>query len=330
MGESPAWRRRLIARTVAGGFQALATAGGITPWARPKAHGLEREDAVPYGADPAHLVDIYKPPGPGPHPVAIYIHGGGFRTLSRRTHWIMALAFARRGYLTFNIDYRLAPKHPFPAAAEDVCAALRWIWDNASSYGGDLERTVVSGESAGGNLALMAALASATPRPEPWARAVHDAGIRFSAAVPICGILQVSDPRRFSRRKKLPFFLQDVIDETSENYLSGGGGLLADPLVEIEAGPHAPDGWPAFFVPCGTADPLLDDSRRLGTALEALGADVETAWYPGEVHAFHGLIWRQKARACWSDLFAFLDARIPGQAGLSPSDDSDEAGHPAA
>ena len=330
MDASPAWRRQLIARTVAGGFQVLATLGGLTPWARPKAHGLEREDAVSYGADSAHLVDIYKPPGPGPHPVAIYVHGGGFRTLSRRTHWIMALAFARKGYLTFNIDYRLAPKNPFPAAAEDVCAAIRWIWETAPAYGGDLDRTVIAGESAGGNLALMAALASATRRPEPWARAVHDAGVRFSAAVPMCGILQVSDPRRFSRRKKLPFFLQDVIQETSETYLCGGSGPLADPLLEVEAGAHAPDGWPAFFVPCGTSDPLLDDSRRLGTALEALGADVETAWYPGEVHAFHALIWRRQARACWNDLFEFLDTRLPQQADLSSTGDSVSADHPAA
>ena len=140
----------------------------------------------------------------------------------------------------------------------------------------------------------------------------------------------MSDPRRFSRRKKLPFFLQDVIQETSENYLCGGGGPLADPLLEVEAGAHAPDGWPAFFVPCGTADPLFDDSRRLGTALQALGADVETAWYTGEVHAFHGLIWRRKARACWNDLFEFLDARLPEQADLSSTGDSVSADHPAA
>ena len=50
----------------------------------------------------------------------LYVHGGGFRILSKDTHWIMGLAFARRGFLVFNIGYRLAPKHPFPAAIADA------------------------------------------------------------------------------------------------------------------------------------------------------------------------------------------------------------------
>ena len=314
MGESPAWRRRLIARTVAGGFQTLATAGGITPWARPRAHGLEREDAVPYGADPAHLVDIYKPPGPGPHPVAIYIHGGGFRTLSRRTHWIMALAFARRGYLTFNIDYRLAPKHPFPAAAEDVCAALRWIWDNASSYGGDLERTVVSGESAGGNLATALASMCCWRRDEPYAREVFDLNVVPKAVLPACGILEVHEPERYLQRERLPFWIRDRISKVCTSYLPADEDdathlQMASPLRWIErAGP--PDRpLPPFFAPCGTRDPILDDTRRLGRALERRGVDHEIPIYVGGIHAFHAFAWTELAQRCWADHDQFLQKR---------------------
>jgi alpha/beta hydrolase fold len=56
-----------------------------------------------------------------PWPIVFYVHGGAFRILSKDTHWVMALSFARRGFVVFNVSYRLAPKHRFPAPLEDVC-----------------------------------------------------------------------------------------------------------------------------------------------------------------------------------------------------------------
>ena len=70
---------------------------------------------------------------------------------------------------------------------------------------------------------------------------------------------------------------------------------------------------PAFFVPCGTADPLLDDSRRLATALRTRGAKVQEAYYPGGVHAFQAFVWQARAKQAWQDVYAFLDRTI-GQA----------------
>ncbi len=308
---SPAWRRRLLGRVASTGFKTLSVLGGATPMAKPRRHGLRREDDVAYGPLPEHLLDVYVPAGDGPHPVAIYIHGGGFRALSKRTHWIMGLALARRGYLTFQIDYRLGPTHRYPAAAEDVCLATRWVLDHAEEYGGDLSRLVVAGESAGGNLCSVVAVASSMSRPEPWAQALFEHPVRPKVVAPFCGMLQVSDPSRFSRRKRLPWYLQDIIDAAASSYLPQQGCYaLADPLRVIEDvdGPCKP--WPSFFVPCGTADPLLDDSRRLHSALSRHGADVEIRYYPGEVHAFHGFIWRRQARACWKDFFDFAEARL--------------------
>jgi len=68
-----------------------------------------------------HLLDAYVPARHlKPLPVVMYVHGGGFAMLSKDTHYVMAMAFARRGYLVFNINYRLGPKHVFPEPLEDA------------------------------------------------------------------------------------------------------------------------------------------------------------------------------------------------------------------
>src|SRR5690606_38779221 len=118
-------------------------------------HGVEVIRNVRYGGSDidAHLLDVYRPRRvDGPLPVVLYVHGGGFRILSKDTHWLMGLAFARRGYLVFNINYRLAPDHPYPAAVEDCAEAYAWLQSNAHEWGGDPSQLVLAGESAGGNL----------------------------------------------------------------------------------------------------------------------------------------------------------------------------------
>lgn len=298
--------------------------GRLHPQARPEAHGLEvlRDRSYLPGGHPAHRYDVYRPAGTTATsrlPVVLYVHGGGFRILSKDTHWVMALALARRGYVVFNINYRLSEEAPFPAAVEDVCAAYLHVVEHAASLGGDVARLIVAGESAGGNLAAMLAIAACTRREEPFARAVFDAGVVPKIVLPACAILQVTDPGRFSRRRRLWPVVQDRIDEVSHGYLAHWGLEpeghpmldLADPLLVFErerAVFERP--LPSFFVPCGTADPLLDDSRRLVRALERRGADVEAAYYPGGVHAFHAFVFREEARRCWRDTYRFLDARL--------------------
>src|SRR5262249_8451053 len=152
-----------------------------------------------------HRLDVYRPlreRRSAPWPVVLYVHGGGFRILSKDTHWMMGLAFARNGYLVFNINYRLAPRHPFPAALSDAADAYAGVARNAASFGGDLSRLVVAGESAGANLAAALAVAACYRRSEPWSRTVWDTGLVPRAALPACGILQVSDTERFSRRRR--------------------------------------------------------------------------------------------------------------------------------
>src|SRR5512134_273883 len=112
--------------------------------------------------------DVVVPPGQGPHPVLVYLHGGGWVCGSPKTHRKLAHRFAEAGYLVFNVDYRLAPEHPFPTPFEDCLAAVRWAHRETARFGGDPARLAVGGDSAGGNLsaAVAAALAGDPARPK--------------------------------------------------------------------------------------------------------------------------------------------------------------------
>jgi acetyl esterase len=316
-------RRRAGAALVDNAFRGLASAGRLHPLANPERHRVEVTRDLPYGSlgVPEHRLDVYRPVDRGEKlPIVLYVHGGGFRILSKDTHWIMALAFARKGYLVFTIDYRLAPKHPYPAAMEDCCAALAWVVENAARFGGDLDRLVFAGESAGANLVTALCLATTFPRPEPWARAVFERGVVPKVVLPACGMLQVSDPGRFSRRDaNIPAFIQDRIAEVTHAYLgvrdASDEHELFDPLLVLEQGSAPARPLPPFFIPVGTRDPLLDDSRRLKAALDRHGAKAEIEYYPGEVHAFHAFVWREHARRCWDHTFSFLERHLPASAG---------------
>jgi acetyl esterase len=306
-------RQRAGAVVVDNLFRGLSRAGRLHPLARPERHRVTLVRDVPYhpaGARHHHL-DVYRPLGrAGRLPVVLYVHGGGFRILSKDTHWVMALAYSRRGYLVFNINYRLAPQHPFPAAVSDVCAAYEWVVRNAAAYGGDPSRIILAGESAGANLVTALALSTAYRRPEPWARRVFELDVAPRAVMPACGMLQVSDPGRFARRRRLPALIADRIIEVSEAYIGTRTAdiELADPLLLLERAdpPHRP--LPPFFAPVGTADPVLDDTRRLKAALDRLSVRCDVRYYPGQPHAFHALIFRAVARRCWQDAFDFLNS----------------------
>ncbi|HEY5949626.1 MAG TPA: alpha/beta hydrolase, partial [Kofleriaceae bacterium] len=209
-------------------FGGLSSVARLHPASKPARHGVEVESDLIYGPHGDwNTLDIYRPVHrPKPWPVVFYVHGGAFHLLSKDTHWLMGLVFARFGYLVVNISYRLAPKHPYPAAIEDTCAAYRWLADNIDQLGGDRNRVAVAGESAGGNLITALTLAACQQRPEPWARAVYDCGVVPRAALPFCAMLEVSNAGRFQARRKaagrkLPFWIDGMLRDASTSYLHG-------------------------------------------------------------------------------------------------------------
>jgi len=88
-------------------------------------------------------------------PTLLYIHGGGWNSLTRTVRNLNLLPFIQRGWAVVNIDYRLVSQASLPACIADCRQALNWIYENADNYKFDTSRVVVSGESAGGHLALM-------------------------------------------------------------------------------------------------------------------------------------------------------------------------------
>jgi acetyl esterase len=321
-------RKKARAMLVDGFFEGTARLAKLHPSARPHRHAVEVITDVAYGPGGRdHMLDVWRPrdllerprfrkhDGP-PWPVVLYVHGGSFRILSKDTHWIMALAFARRGFLVFNVNYRLAPRHMYPAAISDVCDAYTWVTANAERFGGDPSRIVLAGESAGGNLVASLGVALSYERPEPFARRAFDTGVHPRAVVPACGVFQVSDIERIIRRKPhISSVVADLLPEVSMPYIGPAPWSfsldLADPVVTLERGDAPARPLPPFFLPVGTKDPLLHDTRRLGAALRALGGIAEEKYYPGEPHAFHAFVMRRAARQCWADTYAFLDRHVP-------------------
>ena len=308
-------RRRTNGKLLEWAIRGTSGVARSLPISYPSLHGIEVHRNIAYGKSPdrAHTLDVWRPKDiREPLPVVLYVHGGAFRICSKESHWLMALLHAKRGFLVFNINYRLAPKHRFPAAVKDVARAFRWAHTHAERYGGDPDRMVLAGESAGANLVLSMALASSLRQEEPWLSELYDDPIPIRAVMAACGIFQVTDSARFARKKpKMSTLTKDVLGNLSRNYLphqhyDPGTWPMADPLVTLEQSQSLERPLPPIFAPIGTKDPVLDDTRRLHKALTKLDVPCEAPIYEGELHAFHAFYWRKRARECWASWFNFL------------------------
>lgn len=304
-----------LGRAVVGALHTVPKLTRNLPHARRRREGLRIWENVDYTGSglPAHRLDVFQLEGaPADQRALLYVHGGGFSACSKDTHIGLAVAFARRGFTVFNINYRLSPQHPYPAACEDVAAALVHVRRHAAEYGASGDRITLAGESAGANLITATALAHGYDVDVPWRRALLDEGPGIDAVLAGCGVYQVSDMARFFRdRAAAPGrFVPGIARAMELAYLgtvglSAGERVLADPVVLVER--EAPSrALPPFFVFCGTGDFLVEDSLRLHAALERRSAVTELRTYPGEPHAFHALRSRPAAIACWEHHDRFL------------------------
>ena len=296
---------------------ALARIRYAMPDAAPARFGIRVLKDVVYGPTRKreHRLDVYVPTrSPKPLPIVMYVHGGGFSMLSKDTHFVMAMAFARRGYLVFNINYRLGHGHPFPEPLEDVSEALLWVHRHAAEYGGDRERLAVAGESAGGNLVTALGIACAARLPEPFARRVFDANVPLRAVVATYPLLDLTDVETMMARERLPLYAQRLLYDAASAYLGPGAfdgssesAPLASPLLLLERGlvtlrrDLAP-----FFLSVGTRDILLSHSKRMKAVLDRMGVQNELFVAPGEIHGFDAMVWRPAAREKWASVHKFL------------------------
>jgi acetyl esterase/lipase len=202
--------------------------------------------------------------------VMLYLHGGGFVFGSRRTHrhFVAALS-AASGRAAFLVDYRRAPEHPFPAAADDAVAAYRWLL--ASGY--RPEQIVVAGDSAGGHLAagLLADLARRRlPMPA--------GAVLFSPFLDLtCAEL---DDRDAVRRD--PFIPPDRARECGRIY--AGEHAVNSKRLDVLRAPKRR--WPPVLIQVGDTECLLGDSERMAESIRAAGGRCELQVWPGQVHVF--------------------------------------------
>lgn len=139
---------------------------------------------------PLHL-DLYVPAGPRtPHPLIVYIHGGGWafgqpRQSGAFANWPDVLALiASRGFVVASVQYRFSGEAPFPAAIQDVKGAIRWLRAHAAQYGIDPGRVGVWGGSAGGHLAALDAVSCGVAAVSPQASGVIVPGVLQAQVAP--------------------------------------------------------------------------------------------------------------------------------------------------
>ena len=221
-------------------------------------------------------VRIYRPHGSGPFPVAMMFHGGGWVLGDLLTADAQSREVCRgAGVVVVSVDYRLAPEHRFPAAAEDCYAATAWVGEHAAEFGGDAGRLAVVGDSSGGNLAAVVAQ-MARDRQGPrlaFQLLVYPAtdGVNFDTASyrdNSEGYLLAADSMRWFWNHYAP-----EIEQRRNAYASP---LLADDLSNL----------PAALVMTAEFDPLRDEGEAYARRLQAAGVACECVRYAGFIHGF--------------------------------------------
>ncbi len=279
-------RRALLLLAAAAALAGLAVLTLLVLGARRRAtllEGLEYLEALAYrepGGRPL-LLDVCRPEGVEAGaglPGVLYLHGGGWRSGSRSRSLPEVTALARRGFVVFNADYRLSGEAPFPAAIQDVRCALAWARRHAAAYGADPARLGLFGTSAGGHLALLAALAPA--------------GAPFDAAGGACG------PFEPPAAVVSWYGPTDFLDEAYEDAGRRDGPVAAwlgatrseDPELYRLASPvaHVDAEDPPVLLIHGEADALvpLGQARVLAEVLERTGVPVELLRVANAGHGF--------------------------------------------
>jgi acetyl esterase len=258
----------------------------------------ELHAAVPVA--PGVHADVVVPRGRGPHPVLVYLHGGGWICGSPTTHRKLGYRFAEAGYLVFNVDYRLAPEHPFPTPLEDCLAAIRFAAREAGRFGGDPQRLAVGGDSAGGNLSAAAAI-ELFGSPEAPKAALLIYGVFDFAALRQAHEAAAPGPLADAGRQLVDLMVGDYLGTEPDP------ARLADPRVSPL---HGADRLPPCHVVVGGADPLVTQAEQLAKALADAGVDFEHYVDEGMPHGYVQLEFLTAARPAIDRMIAFLRARV--------------------
>jgi acetyl esterase len=227
----------------------------------------------PAGDIALRLYDAQESRGPGP--LILFFHGGGYVLGDLESHEPFCAEIARELDLpVLAVDYRLAPEHPFPAGAEDCIAAARWAAASPTELGREVTGLVSCGDSAGGNFAIVTALAlrdapAAVPVVAQWAiYPAADPGPDYPSFEAFC------DGHLLSR---------DSMSWFEELYAADKADWRNSPLVKDQAG------MPPTLVLTASADPIRDQGRAYAAACVAAGVPTVFQEARGNIHGFINL-----------------------------------------
>jgi len=215
---------------------------------------------------------LYRPAGPGPHPVVVWFHGGGWVLGSHDSDDPLCRDLCKRsGALIVSVDYRHAPEARFPAAADDGLAAVRWVADHAGELGGIPGPLAVAGWSAGANVAAVIC------------QLARDAGGPAISGQLLLAPVTDCDPTRASYVENadgyvltaaLMKWFWDHYADPAERAHPKASPLRANDLSNLP---------PAFIVTC-EFDPLRDEGVAYGEAMAAAGVPVRQTTARGHIH----------------------------------------------
>jgi acetyl esterase len=218
---------------------------------------------------------LYSPGGPGPHPALVFYHGGGWVIGDLDTHdgICRSLANAARCAVA-SVDYRMAPEHRYPVAAEDSYAGFQWVLGHAARLGIDPRRVAVGGDSAGGNLAAVVSL-MARDRKAP-------APIFQALVYPVtdCNLDTPSYRENATgyilTREGMRWFFGHYLGREEQGREPYASPLRAPSLA----------GLPPALVQTAEYDPLRDEGEAYAARLRDSGVPVTVTRYPGVFHGF--------------------------------------------
>lgn len=218
-------------------------------------------------------VRVQTPPGDGPFPLLVYIHGGGFVIGNPETHQKLTAELATgAGCVVVSVDYRKAPEHKPPSQLDDCIAAVRWAVSNAAEINADGARFAIGGDSAGGNLTAATCLRLRDEGgPLPKLQHLIYGAFDFDMNKPS---FAANGEGYILDLKSIAWFL--------DNYAGG----VDRSMPYLEPLKHDLAGLPPAFMQVGTLDPLLDDSLLYYAKLRAAGVPATLQVYEDMPHVF--------------------------------------------
>jgi acetyl esterase len=249
--------------------------------------------------------EIYVPEGKGTFPLLLHIHGGGYCVSRARNDRKWGMRVAERGFTVLNLEYGLAPEHPFPWAVEDCLYAARWLTLHAADYRGDPARLVIEGGSAGAGLAAAAIIAANGLADELDQGGLEDVELNVVATILFYGMFS------------FPLLLLEPGSNVGSAELWNRAYLgphfttkIRHPLASMVYAPNL-GRFPPVYLSCGHADSLLGHTLELTKALAAAGASATLSVVEGLDHGFAKSWGKAVAQREVERAFAWLDEKLP-------------------